>query len=202
MESCAFDILFTKSVPHILEKIFLSLDYESLKECCEVSKAWNKLFMSESFKRKAKSVFCKEIAEDQITVFWAVANSNADEIKRLLSGGFVDVNYWYDGYSYMDSFKIFKYMDSYGYPNSQRLLSKAAINGRQDVVKILLEEGADYEKANIWEETPLYFAAWLQHLDVAKVLMDAGANPNRADRYGCTPQFKGTRALSDRRTMH
>ena len=29
--ACAFDKLFARSVPHILEEIFLSLDYESLK---------------------------------------------------------------------------------------------------------------------------------------------------------------------------
>ena len=29
---CAFDKLFTKSVPHILEKIFLFLDFESFKK--------------------------------------------------------------------------------------------------------------------------------------------------------------------------
>ena len=29
MSSCAFNMLFTKNVPHILEKIFLSVDYES-----------------------------------------------------------------------------------------------------------------------------------------------------------------------------
>ena len=42
--------LFTESVPHVLEKIFFSLDYESFKTCKEVSISWNKLLTSESFK--------------------------------------------------------------------------------------------------------------------------------------------------------
>ena len=29
----AFDTLFTKSVPHIIEKIFFTLDYNSFKIC-------------------------------------------------------------------------------------------------------------------------------------------------------------------------
>ena len=59
MDPCAFDMLFTRSVPNILEKIFLSLDYNSFKACLEVSKAWKGLLVSESFKRKAKLVFCR-----------------------------------------------------------------------------------------------------------------------------------------------
>ena len=57
-----FDILLTKSVPHILETIFLSLDYKSFKTCMEVTKAWNELLKSKSFQRKAKSVFEDEVA--------------------------------------------------------------------------------------------------------------------------------------------
>ena len=36
MDSCAFNKLFNKSVPHILEKIFLSLDYASFKTCLDL----------------------------------------------------------------------------------------------------------------------------------------------------------------------
>ena len=38
---CGFDQLLTKNVPHILEKIFLSLDIESIKNCMRVCQAWN-----------------------------------------------------------------------------------------------------------------------------------------------------------------
>ena len=80
MESCPFDKLFTKSVPYILEKIFLSLDYETFKKCREVSNAWNKLLASESFQRKAKSVFQGEIEKEQEKLYWAVEESNSEEI--------------------------------------------------------------------------------------------------------------------------
>ena len=56
VDPCAFDTLFTRSVPHILEKIFLSLDnYESFQRCLEVSKKWNEVLASESFQEKAKA---------------------------------------------------------------------------------------------------------------------------------------------------
>ena len=55
MDYCTFDTLFSKNVPHLLEKIFLSLDYKSYKRCLEVSKLWNDLLTSKSFQRKGKS---------------------------------------------------------------------------------------------------------------------------------------------------
>ena len=54
MGSSGFDKLFSMNVPHILEKIFFSLDYESYKKCLEVSYAWNKLLESESYQKKLK----------------------------------------------------------------------------------------------------------------------------------------------------
>ena len=69
MESASPPILSRKKVlqgdiPHILEKIFLMLDYTSLKECFEVSLDWRKILKSESFQKKAKDVFAVEIAMD------------------------------------------------------------------------------------------------------------------------------------------
>ena len=51
-------------IPHILEGIFLHLDYTSLKTCFEVSLDWRKILKSESFQKKAKDVFAVEIAMD------------------------------------------------------------------------------------------------------------------------------------------
>ena len=56
-KECPFDMLFKISVPHIPEKIFLSLDYESFKRCLKVNKKWNKLLMSKTCQRKAASQF-------------------------------------------------------------------------------------------------------------------------------------------------
>ena len=57
MDISPFDLLFKRNVPHILEKIFLYLDYESYKSCLMVNKRWNQFLTSDSFKRIGKSTF-------------------------------------------------------------------------------------------------------------------------------------------------
>ena len=79
-----FDTLFSKNVPHILDKIFLSLDYESYKDCLEVSNDWRGLLTSESYKTRGKSVYKEEILEDQIKLKVAAENNNTVEARRLL----------------------------------------------------------------------------------------------------------------------
>ena len=56
--------LFSKNVPHILEKIFFSLDYESYKICLEVNSEWKELLTSERYITKGKTVFKEEIMKD------------------------------------------------------------------------------------------------------------------------------------------
>ena len=88
MESCAFDILFSKNVPHILEKIFFSMDHESFETCLNVSESWNRLLTSESFKAKGKCAF-REVMERQ--TYDAARTGNTEELRRILSGGMVDL---------------------------------------------------------------------------------------------------------------
>ena len=59
-ETCAFDKLLKNNVPHLPQKIFLSLDLKSFKSCLNVSNGWNKLLTSESIQRKAECVFLKD----------------------------------------------------------------------------------------------------------------------------------------------
>ena len=64
MDSSAFDKLFSRNVPHILEKIFFSLDYESYKNCLEVSDTWEELLMSEKYQKKGKAAFQDDLKRD------------------------------------------------------------------------------------------------------------------------------------------
>ena len=57
MDKGDFDEKFTKARPHILEKICLSLDYVSFKNCQEVNSAWRGVLSSKTFQEKANSVF-------------------------------------------------------------------------------------------------------------------------------------------------
>ena len=50
-DPCAFEILFTRNVPHILEKIFFSLDYRSFQSCFRVNSAWNELLSSQPYQK-------------------------------------------------------------------------------------------------------------------------------------------------------
>ena len=63
-DACHFNLLITKSVPHILEKIFFSLDYVSYSKCAAVSTKWNKLLSSERFQRLKKDVFREDIEKE------------------------------------------------------------------------------------------------------------------------------------------
>ena len=47
----SFDPLFSKNVPHILEKIFSALDYDSFLACHSVCKVWNNLLSLESYRQ-------------------------------------------------------------------------------------------------------------------------------------------------------
>ena len=71
-----FDVLLTKNVPHILEKIFLCLDYKSFKSCKKVSTSWKALLMSETFQMKEKSVYIMELRD----------SINRDMEKSLIKG--------------------------------------------------------------------------------------------------------------------
>ena len=92
MASSAFDKLFTKSVPHLHEKIFLSIDYTSYKACMKVSNAWKELLSLEPFQSKAKALFHEEITLDEKKLWLTSQRGDVKGVKRLLSSGMLDVN--------------------------------------------------------------------------------------------------------------
>ena len=61
---CAFNKLFTNQVPHILQKIFFSLDFKSFKQCEEVCVSWQALLTSESFGNGVNATFRREIIKE------------------------------------------------------------------------------------------------------------------------------------------
>ena len=59
---CNFDTLFSKNLPHILEKIFLFLDYKSFIICQMVNSEWREFLKSRRLMSLAKCVFKVGIA--------------------------------------------------------------------------------------------------------------------------------------------
>ena len=88
MAHSAFDMLLSKSVPHILEKIFFSLDLESFISCGDVSKSWRSLLTSDRFQWMGKSVFRihEELRE-------ASSNNHSKKVRQILSCFMVDINF-------------------------------------------------------------------------------------------------------------
>jgi ankyrin repeat protein len=58
------------------------------------------------------------------------------------------------------------------------------------VIKLLLERGADLNAADSKSWTALNFAAQSKNLDVVKALLEAGAKANAQDSHGQTPLFR------------
>ena len=203
-KNCAFEKLFTINAPHILEKIFFSLDYKSYATCLEVSKAWNELLTSESYKQKGKCMFHEEITEEAWDAVW---NGNAEAVRGLLFSGMVDVNLkhsiyleWtllctaaWKGHSHVAKLLL----DAGADPNKERNdgatpLFCAAAEGHTDIVLLLLNAGADVDKANISGYTPLHQAITWDRTDVTELLLNRGADFNKADKWRRTPLHKAT----------
>jgi ankyrin repeat protein len=72
-------------------------------------------------------------------------------------------------------------------PGGMTPLLYAARDGRADVVRMLLDAGADINQRDANEITPLIFAITNNHPDVARLLIDRGADINAVDWYGRTP---------------
>ena len=166
VDTCGFGSLFAKNVPHILEKIFLSLDYESYNTCMKVSRVWNKLLTSELYQRKGRSLFNDEILEHEDRLQLASIAGNKAEVERLVSHFLVDVNC------------------------ESAPLRVAAHLGHKDVVQLLLDKGADPNKTDHDGWTPLHEAASSGHTNVFQLLLERGADPIKSDRYGHTPQYR------------
>ncbi|KAK4190108.1 hypothetical protein QBC35DRAFT_378900 [Podospora australis] len=69
-------------------------------------------------------------------------------------------------------------------------LQIAALNGYEDIVKLLVDAGCNLDCVNNEKDTPLLDAVENGHLGVVKILLDAGVNPRKANANGEEPLFR------------
>ena len=165
-----FNTLFTTNVPHVLEKIFLSLDYETYKECMDVCEWWRALLKSASLAKRAKARLKYQIMDDQVILAHATTH---EEVKRLVSSGMLDLNHCGHGFW------------------GTTPLCNASQNDRLSVVATLIKLGAEVDRPDTNGKTPLYWAAFNGHVVAAQLLHDAGAQLNKAN--GNLVPFAGVR---------
>lgn len=67
-------------------------------------------------------------------------------------------------------------------------LHSAAILGRADITRLLLDAGADPDARDAGGSTPLHRAFAAGHVTVARILLDAGADIDAQDQFGVTPR--------------
>ena len=65
----------------------------------------------------------------------------------------------------------------------------ATYRRRNEILKLLLENGADPNFENIEGVAPLYFAIAFQNFEAVKLLVDHGASLTREDKKGHTPLY-------------
>ena len=159
----SFDLIFNKSVPHILENIFSLLDYDSFIACHSVCQVWNNLLSVEPYQKLLKAK-----KDNKQKLFTASAMGYLDEIKYLISKR-VDINCTHDG----------------GFKSTP--INYAAMHCSNEVVQLLLTEGADPNKTNENGNSPLHYAALCGYINMAKVLIEGGSDPKIANKWGATP---------------
>ena len=76
----------------------------------------------------------------------------------------------------------------------------ATVNGKEDIVKILIKYHADIEAKDNHGANALMYACYRQNLGLVKILADAGANVNSRGHTGTTPLMiaanQGNRSIS------
>ena len=126
--TCNVDLLLRRNVQHIWEKIFLSLDYESFKNCYRVCKSWYDILTRQSFVAKTRSTFSAQMWMDTDHLERRVWKSNKNIVYWTTNGeevAFVER---------IDNHQVVHYVSSSGSIRSKRL---ELDNENVDHIKIL-----------------------------------------------------------------
>ena len=123
--------------------------------------------------------------------FLGLLKSNDFETCDLFIENGFDINYTRDSFSlgfissgFNDNIEALKYLIEKGldfnlYEDPHPPLYSAAQHGYTEVVRLMIEAGADVNIEDFNGETPLYAAIRYNHIDIVKMLLEAGANPEK-----------------------
>lgn len=122
----------------------------------------------------------------QTALMWAAAQGHADMLRLLLEAG-ADPNAQAAARDWvrLTSEPRIKEMFSGGFT----ALIYAAREGCEACIPVLVEGGADPDKADPDGQTPLLAALLNSHFATAAALVEAGADPNKWDWWGRTPLY-------------
>ena len=170
-----FGVLSMRNVPHILEKIFFSLDHKSFKTCMGVNKPWRALLSTARYRKRLVELLIEK-EENEEKLLDASEDGDIEEVKRLISNCMVDVN------------THGKYHCTFSTP-----LIEAVRKGHKEVVNILLDAGALVDKSSRDRTTPLHVASnYHVPIDIVKLLIDNGAQLDIRNGMGQTPLILAT----------
>ena len=127
--------------------------------------------MSELVQRRAKDIFSVEIEEDEMKLVLAAREGRITIIIGLLSTNMVKIN----------MLSNLENQDFEEDTDAATPLFEAAKNGHTDIVRLLLDKGAQPDIPNDYGDSPLKAAAGNGHKEVVKLLIDSGADPNSVD---------------------
>ena len=161
-------------VPHILEKIFFSMDYTSLKTCMNVSKTWRKLLLTTPYRKRLGELWKELLIEKPVNekkLYDASKEGDTEVVMKLCNNPVVDVNVEI----------TLRWNGHYSTP-----LIEAARGGHEEVIRVLLKAGAVVNRTVQLGMSPLHLAARYGHIDIVRLLLESGAEPNHANIGGVT----------------
>ncbi|OJI87665.1 hypothetical protein ASPTUDRAFT_419227 [Aspergillus tubingensis CBS 134.48] len=129
---------------------------------------------------------CVPMERYKYPLFAAIANGMKDAVAALLNLP----TYTYEGVDITEGLKSRKDLRGYG---DRTPLSWAVQEGRNMIVKRLIQNGADIDEKDREGLTPLSLASRGGHEAVARFLAEKGADINASDKRGYTPLLLASR---------
>ena len=168
------NIINNPGLQHLIEKMFLNLNYEDFKKCQIINKSARNILGNSMF--WIKKLIQRGLSKNNQIIFIKAIQSvkNSDMEKSFLL--FLKWN--------------LKTEERVGFPLVPGTpIHWAAYGGFTEVVKILvpLTDNPNASNENENGATPIYWAARFGHKEIVKILAPLTDNPNVPNRYGVSP---------------